>query len=100
MIQRARMQPHTPRAQRPGVAHCVGQQMFPEATSELPVDDPEIRDLYRIVLGHAAQLVPPGEIGLIPSGAAGRHKKLNGGGGGEASCTLARTLPRGKPPTT
>jgi hypothetical protein len=79
MIQRAGMQPHPAGAERPGIAHRAGQQVLAEPAPELSGHDAEIRDLHRIILGHAPQLVPSRELGLLRAVPACGDEEGDGG---------------------
>src|SRR5579859_1319464 len=79
MIERAGVQPHAPGIQRPRISHGARQQMLPEAAPEFRGDDAEVSDLDGIILCHAPQLVPAGEMVLrAPAPPLVRDEELNG----------------------
>src|SRR5258706_16401271 len=96
MIERTGVQPDAARAQRPGVAHRAGQEMFSKPAAELGSNDAEVGNLHRIVLRDAPQLVPAGERGLCAR-LAGRNEELDGGVGEVLRDLLVRPVPPVEP---
>src|SRR5207244_5853551 len=68
MIERAGVQPHARWGgdQGPRIAHRARQQVLAEPLADRTGEEPEISDLDRAVVGHAAQLVPSRERAAAP----------------------------------